>query len=221
MNTQTNEIINISKGQKVDLTKAHAALLIFVFGLGWDVKANAKTQEEDFDLDAFAVCLGADGKILHGNVAENLLFFNSNKPANDNTRWIDETRPYPFIHNGALSMPSGDNRTGAGDGDDETIHLDISKIPADCHAILIGANIFEAKNRKQNFGQVQNAFCRIFDPATPVTGSEFMRFDLSEDASMDTGFILGKVYRRDAEWKFEGIGTPVNGNVLEIANSYL
>lgn len=219
MNTQTNEIINISKGQKVDLTKAHAALMIFCFGLGWDIKANAKNENEDFDLDAFAICLGADGKLLHGNVAESLLFFNSNKPQNDNTKWIDESRPYPFILDGALKL-SLDNRTGQGDGDDETITFEPAKVPADCHGIVLGANIYEALKRRQNFGQVQNASCRVFDPATPVLGSELMRFDLSEDASMDTGFILGKIYRREAEWKFEGIGTPVNGDVKEIAESY-
>jgi tellurium resistance protein TerD len=108
----------------------------------------------------------------------------------------------------------GDNLTGEGEGDDEKIDVDLAALPSAVDELVIGANIFQAETRHQNFGRVNNAFVRLVNAAD---GKELMKYDLSEDQSTATGFILGKLYKKDGEWKFQAIGEPKTGDIFQIA----
>ncbi len=188
MNTAT---VNLQKGERVDLTKTNPGLQIAHVGLGWDV---ATGGQHKFDLDAFALVL--KGGKLFDNKA--IIYFNDK------------------VGHGLEHM--GDNLTGVGDGDDETIKIDLSKLPADADEVLIAVNIFESVARgNQNFGMVNNAFVRIYDG---VTGQEIIKYDLSEDQSKFNAMIMGKLYKKDGEWKFQAIGEGKNGTIADIANAY-
>ncbi len=173
--------INLSKGQKVDLTKGNPGLKNIMVGLGWDV--NAFDSGVDFDLDAAAFMLGADGKC----------------PTDKE-----------FVFYGNLAHPSesvkhmGDNLTGEGEGDDEQIQIDLSKVPANIERIAFTVTIYEAEARRQNFGQVSNSFIRLVDE---TTGKEMIRYDLGEDFSIETAVVVGELYRHNGEWKFNAIGS--------------
>jgi len=191
--------VNVQKGQKVDLTKGNPGLNKLCVGLGWDVnKGNGK----DFDLDAFVVCLDGSNKAIEGGV----LYYGS--PKNQQNK--------PAILGEAL-VHSGDNLTGAGDGDDETITLDLSKIPANVEKCVVAVNIYEATSRGQNFGMVRNAFCRCYDGAT---NSELMKYDLGEDYSTFQGVVFGEVYRKDGEWKFSATSNGFNGTINDVLAMY-
>lgn len=182
------ESVNLSKGQNIDLTKTNPGLKIAALGLGWDAP---KTGPHKFDLDAFALLMTA-GKLAD---AKDVVYF-GNK---------DRT--------GVLH--SGDNLTGVGDGDDETITVDFALVPATVEEVLLCVNIFEATQRNnQNFGQVENAFIRIYDKET---NTELAKYDLSEDYSAFNGMVMGKLYRKDGEWKFKAIGEGKNGDINQIA----
>lgn len=186
--------ISLSKGQKVDLTKGNPSLNNIMVGLGWDV--NAYDSGNDFDLDAAAFLLGENGKC---------------------------PTEKEFIFYGNLQHPSesvkhmGDNLTGAGDGDDEQVQIDLRKIPANVSRVAFTVTIYEAENRRQNFGQVSNAFIRIVDEAT---NTELIRYDLGEDFSIETAVVVGELYRNNGEWKFNAIGSGFQGGLAALCNHY-
>lgn len=182
--------INLSKGQKVDLTKGNPGLKKIMVGLGWDV--NAFDSGADFDLDAAAFMLAADGKC---------------------------PTEKEFVFYGNLKHPSGsvnhmgDNLTGEGEGDDEQVQIDLSKIPANIDKIAFTVTIYDAETRRQNFGQVSNSFIRIVDESN---GQELIRYDLGEDFSIETAVVVGELYRNNGEWKFNAIGSGFQGGLAAL-----
>ena len=186
--------INLSKGQKVDLTKGNASLKHIMVGLGWDV--NAFDSGADFDLDASAFMCGANGKC---------------------------PTEKEFVFYGNLEHPSGavkhqgDNLTGEGDGDDEQIFVDLKAIPESVDKIAFTVTIYEAKERRQNFGQVSNAYIRIVDEDT---NQELIRYDLGEDFSIETAIVVGELYRHNGEWKFNAIGSGFQGGLAALCGHY-
>jgi tellurium resistance protein TerD len=200
------EVVSLNKGEKVDLTKGNPGLSAVVIGLGWDINTS-KSGGDAFDLDAFALALNEQEK----TAADRILFFGSPKtgnPANPKeTAILDKS----LIH-------TGDNLTGEGDGDDEQIIIDLSKVPADVNSVLVGVSIYQAAQRKQNFGMVKNAFIRAVDKAS---NSEMLKFDLSEDSSKYNTMVLGKVYRHNGEWKFQAVGEGFDGDINTVASKYL
>ena len=186
--------INLSKGQKVDLTKGNPGLKNIMVGLGWDV--NAFDSGVDFDLDAAAFMLGADGKCP---TEKEFVFYGNLK------------------HTSGSVNHMGDNLTGEGDGDDEQIQIDLSKIPANIEKIAFTVTIYDADKRKQNFGQVSNAFIRIFDE---TTNAELIRYDLGEDFSIETAVVVGELYRNNGEWKFNAIGSGYQGGLAALCASF-
>lgn len=184
--------ISLSKGGNVSLSKEAPGLDAIMIGLGWDVRA---TDGQDFDLDASAFLLKADGKVR----ADTDFCFYNNKDIQG-----------AVIH-------QGDNRTGEGDGDDEQIKIILSKVPAEIDKVAIAVTIHEGEQRGQSFGQVSNAFIRIVNEQG---GSEIVRYDLSEDASVETAMILGEVYRNSGEWKFRAVGQGFKGGLGPLASNY-
>lgn len=177
--------VNVEKGAKVDLTKTNPGLTKLCLGLGWDVnKANGK----DFDLDAFVAALDDQNKAIPDGVC----YYGKLKVLNES-----------ISH-------SGDNLTGKGDGDDETITLDLSKIPANVQKLVIAANIYQAVDRGQNFGQVRNAFVRCYDGTTK---QELVKYDLGEEYSTFQGVVFGEVYKHNGEWKFGAVSNGFNGTI--------
>ena len=186
--------INLSKGQKVDLTKGNPGLKNIMVGLRWDV--NAFDSGSDFDLDAAAFMLGSDGKcptdkefVFYGNLA----------------------------HTSGAVNHMGDNLTGAGDGDDEQIQIELSKVPANIEKIAFTVTIYDAEVRRQNFGQVSNAFIRLVDESN---GTELIRYDLGEDFSIETAVVVGELYRNNGEWKFNAIGSGFQGGLAALCGHY-
>lgn len=186
--------ISLSKGQKVDLTKGNPGLKNIMIGLGWDV--NAFDSGADFDLDASAFLLGADGKcptdkefIFYGNLS----------------------------HESQSVNHMGDNLTGEGDGDDEQVQIDLSKIPANIEKVAFTVTIHEAESRRQNFGQVSNSFIRIVDEST---NQELIRYDLGEDFSIETAVVVGELYRHNGEWKFNAIGSGFQGGLAALCGHF-
>ena len=185
--------VNLQKGQKVDLTKGRAGLSKVVVGLGWDTN---KFDGPDFDLDASAFLLGENGKCVS---ADDFIFYNN------------------LMHKSGSVQHMGDNLTGVGDGDDEQITIDLSKIPANVHKIAITVTIHMARERGQNFGLVSNAFVRVVDDAN---GSELLRYDLSEDYSIETALVFAELYRHGAEWKFAAVGQGFNDGLQGLVHLY-
>ena len=186
--------ISLKKGQKVSLTKGNPGLKNVVVGLGWDT--NAYDTGSDFDLDAAAFCLTDSGKVASQN---DFVFFGN------------------LSHTSGAITHLGDNLTGAGDGDDEQIKIDLSKVPAEITKIAFTVTIYEAEARRQNFGQVSNAFVRIFDENT---GEELLRYDLGEDFSIETAVVFGELYKNGDEWKFNAIGSGYQGGLAALCNMY-
>ena len=182
--------INLSKGQKVDLTKGNPGLNKIMVGLGWDV--NVFDTGAAFDLDASVFMLG------------------------DNSKCITEKE---FIFYGNLEHTSGsvkhmgDNLTGEGDGDDEQVLIDLSAIPSNISKIAFTVTIYDAEIRRQNFGQVSNAFIRIVDE---TTNTELIRYDLAEDFSIETAVVVGELYRHNGEWKFNAIDSGFQGGLAAL-----
>ena len=186
--------ISLAKGQKVDLTKGNPGLRNIMAGLGWDI--NVFDSGADFDLDAAVFMLGADGKcptdkefIFYGNLS----------------------------HASGAVNHMGDNLTGEGDGDDEQIRIDLSKVPANIERIAFTVTIYDSDVRRQNFGQVSNAFIRIVDD---VTGTELIHYDLGEDFSIETAVVVGELYRHNGEWKFNAIGSGFQGGLAALCGHY-
>lgn len=191
--SETVTVLNLEKGGKADLTKGNAGLKKLNIGLGWDENAGTSGS-----FDADATCFVLKGGKLSDN--SHIIYFGNLKNA-----------ACPGIEHG------GDNLTGAGAGDDETIKLTLDSISPDVDAIMFVVNIYQAKSRKQNFGMIRNAFVRAYDADSK---QELVRFDLSEDYSSNTGVIVAKVYRHNGEWKFEAVGTGANGDINEIAQPF-
>lgn len=186
--------VSLSKGQKVDLTKTNPGLKKIVIGLGWDT--NKYDGGHDFDLDASAFVLGAAGKVKD---EKDFVFYNNTKGAN-----------------GAL-VHTGDNRSGVGDGDDEQITMELSLVPAEVEKIAITITIHEAEARKQSFGQVANAYVRVFNDEG---GAELIRYDLGEDFSIETAIVVAEIYRHGAEWKFNAIGSGFKGGLAALCTNF-
>ena len=184
----------LSKGQKVSLTKGNPGLKKVVVGLGWDV--NAFDTGGDFDLDASAFLLTDTGKV---SAQEDFVFYGNLK------------------HPSGAVEHMGDNLTGAGDGDDEQIKINLELIPANISKIAFTATIYDAATRNQNFGQVSNAFIRIYNEET---GEEMLRYDLGEDFSIETAVVFGEMYRNNGEWKFNAIGSGYQGGLAALCGSY-
>lgn len=185
--------LSLSKGGNLSLTKEAPGMTKVLVGLGWDTRS---TDGVDFDLDASAFLLKADGKV---RADSDFIFYNQLKSVDGS---VEHT---------------GDNRTGAGDGDDEAIKVDLSKVPADIDKIAFTVTIHEAESRKQNFGQVSNAFIRIVNQDN---NSEVARYDLAEDASTETAMIFAELYRHGSEWKFRAVGQGFRGGLKPLAESY-
>ncbi len=187
-------MVNLVKGQKVDLTKGNPGLSKINAGLGWDV--NAYDSGTAFDLDAEVFLLGDNGRVA----SDSDFIFYSN----------------PTHPSGAVEH-TGDNRDGAGDGDDETIKIDLSAVPQNVSKIVFTVTIYDAPARNQNFGQVQNAFIRIYDP---TTNDELLRYDLTEDFSIETALVIGELYRHNGEWKFSAVGAGYQGGLEALCRTY-
>lgn len=185
--------VPLSKGGNINLTKTDSTLKNIVAGLGWDVR---ETDGETFDLDASILMVKADGKV--GSDSDFIFYHQKDSACG-------------AIHH------TGDNRTGAGDGDDEAIHVFLDKVPADIQKLIIGVSIYEAEKKRQNFGQVLNAFVRLVNKDT---NEEVTRYDLSENASMDTAMIFGEIYRYEGEWKFKAVGQGVKGGLAELVKQH-
>ena len=186
--------INLTKGQKVDLTKGNPSLKKIMVGLGWDV--NEFDSGEDFDLDAAAFLLGSNGKCPN---EKDFIFYGN------------------LEHQSGAVKHMGDNLTGEGEGDDEQIEVDLTVVPANIERIAFTCTIYDAERKRQNFGQVQNAFIRIVDE---VTGQEIIRYDLGEDFSIETAIVVGELYRRGGEWKFNAIGSGFQGGLAALCGHY-
>ncbi|BAH50422.1 TerD family protein [Rhodococcus opacus] len=185
--------VSLTKGGIVSLTKEAPNLTAVAVGLGWDARSTTGT---DFDLDASAIGAGADKKVVSD---QHFVFFNNLRSPDGSIEHI------------------GDNTTGAGEGDDEVINVNLAAVPANIESILFPVSIYDAETRSQSFGQVRNAYIRVVDQAN---GNELARYDLSEDASTETAMVFGELYRNGAEWKFRAIGQGYASGLAGIARDY-
>jgi tellurium resistance protein TerD len=185
--------ISLQKGGNVNLSKEAPGLNKMVVGLGWDTRA---TDGAAFDLDGAVFLLNTTGKVRSD---ADFVFYN-------NLKSVDGS----IVH-------SGDNRTGAGDGDDESVTIDLAKVPADVDKIAICVTIHEAEQRRQNFGQVSKAFVRCINANG---NTEIARYDLSEDGSTEAAMVFGEVYRAGADWKFRAIGQGFKGGLGPLAKNF-
>ncbi|MDE6729274.1 MAG: TerD family protein [Oscillospiraceae bacterium] len=186
--------VNLAKGQKVDLTKGNPGLSRLLIGLGWDV--NRYDGGYDFDLDAAAFLAGANGKVISDS---DFVFYGNLKHASESV-----------IH-------TGDNLTGEGEGDDEVIKVDLSRVPANIEKIAFTVTIYDADVRNQNFGQVSNAYIRVLNQET---NEELIHFDLGEDFSIETAVVVAELYRYNGEWKFNAIGSGYSGGLAALCRDY-
>lgn len=180
--------INLEKGQRqsIDAPK-------FTVGLGWD--SNSSSTGEGFDLDASVFLVGANGKIPNDN---HFVYYNNLKSPDGSV-----------IH-------TGDNLTGAGDGDDEKIQIDLSTISPEVSEISFVVTIHHADTRRQNFGQIRNSYIRILDQ----TNTELVKYELDEDFSIETAVEFGRIYKRNNEWKFEAVGIGMKGGLQDYLNKF-
>ncbi|WP_462427589.1 TerD family protein [Fusobacterium varium] len=186
--------ISLKKGQKVSLTKDNPGLKKLIVGLGWDT--NKFDTGGDFDLDSAAFLLGENGKVTSQS---DFIFYGNLK------------------HNSGSVIHMGDNRTGDGDGDDEQISIDLSKVPENITRIIFTATIYEAEERRQNFGQISNAYIRIVDEDV---NNEILKYDLGEDFSIETAAVFGELYKNNDEWKFNAIGSGYQGGLAALCINY-
>ncbi len=186
--------ISLQKGQKVSLTKDNPGLQNVVVGLGWDV--NQFDTGGDFDLDAAAFLLTDGGRV---SSQSDFVFFGNLKDPSGSVQHL------------------GDNLTGVGDGDDEQIKVNLASVPSEISRIAFTVTIYEAEQRQQNFGQVNNAFIRIYDESS---GEELVRYDLGEDFSIETAIVFGELYKNGNEWKFNAIGSGYQGGLVALCANY-
>ncbi|RVU82617.1 TerD family protein [Leucothrix sargassi] len=185
--------ISLTKGGNVNLSKEAPNLTNIAVGLGWNPRA---TDGQAFDLDAIAFLVNESGKV---RADTDFIFFNNLKSADGS---VEHT---------------GDNRTGEGDGDDEVIKVDLSKVPGDVSKVVFCAVIYDGQARNQNFGQVANAYIRVVNTQGDA---EVARYDLSEDSSTETAMIFGELYKNNGEWKFRAVGQGFAGGLGPLAASY-
>jgi tellurium resistance protein TerD len=185
--------ISLSKGGNVNLSKEAPGLNKIIVGLGWDARA---TDGAAFDLDASAFLVKMDGKVRSDS---DFIFYNQPKSACGS---VEHT---------------GDNKTGAGEGDDETVKVTLSSVPAELDKIVFAVTIHDAEARRQNFGQVSHAYIRIINEEG---GVEIARYDLSEDASTETAMVFGEIYRVGTDWKFKAVGQGFAGGLAPLATSF-
>ena len=185
--------VSLSKGGNVSLSKEAPGLTSVIVGLGWDVRTTTGT---DFDLDASAIVVDATGKVLSDG---HFVFFNNLKTPD-----------------GAVEH-TGDNLTGAGEGDDEQVKVNLAGLPPNAERIVFPVSIYDGAGRGQSFGQVRNAFIRVLNAAG---GTEIARYDLTEDASTETAMIFGELYRNGAEWKFRAVGQGYASGLQGIAQDF-
>lgn len=186
-------MVSLSKGGNVSLSKLDPNLKKVLVGLGWDPR---NTDGAAFDLDASAFLLTTSGKVRNDS---DFVFYNNKTPA------------------GGFILHTGDNLTGQGDGDDESLKVDLSLIPADIDKIIFVVTIHDAASRRQNFGQVGGAFIRIVNDETQ---NEVARYDLTEDASTETAMLFGELYRNSGEWKFRAVGQGYAGGLADVCRQY-
>ncbi len=186
--------ISLQKGQKIDLTKGNPGLSKVIVGLGWDT--NKYSGGSAFDLDASAFLLDKNGK---ASGIQDFIFYNNLVGGNGSVKH------------------TGDNLTGAGDGDDEQIKVDLANVPANIDKIAITVTIHEAVQRGQNFGQVSNAFVRII---SEQSGQEVLRYDLGEDYSVETALNVCELYRHGGEWKFNAVGSGFSGGLSALCANF-
>jgi len=187
--------VSLTKGGNVSLSKEAPGLTAVLVGLGWDARTTTTTGT-DFDLDASAIMVNADGKVLSNS---HFIFFNNT------------TSPEGSVEH------TGDNLTGEGAGDDEAIKVNLASVPAEVDKIIFPVSIYEAETRSQGFGQVRNAFIRIVNQ---TGGTEIARYDLTEDASTETAMVFGELYRNGADWKFRAVGQGYASGLSGIARDY-
>jgi tellurium resistance protein TerD len=185
--------INLQKGQNVSLNQEAPGMNMIHTGLGWDTQS---FSGNDFDLDVMIFLTDGNGKVV---TDEHFVYFNNLKSPD-----------------GAVEH-TGDNRTGAGDGDDEVINIDLAKIESRVEKVVFTVNIHEAEARRQNFGQVKNAYIRVVDKST---NAEIIRYDLSEDFSVETSLVVAELYRRSGEWKFKAVGQGFKDGLVALCRAH-
>lgn len=185
--------ISLNKGGRISLSKEAPDLKKVHVGLGWDPRV---TDGADFDLDASAYLLNSTGKVRSD---ADFIFYNQ------------------LLSKCGSVEHTGDNLTGAGEGDDEVLMVDLNKVPGDVQKVVFTVTIHDADARRQNFGQVQNAFIRLVNADTDV---EVARYDLTEDASTETAMIFGEIYRHGNEWKFAAVGQGYAGGLAAMCQQY-
>jgi tellurium resistance protein TerD len=185
--------ISLNKGGNISLSKTDPTLKNIIIGLGWDARP---TDGADFDLDASAFMVKEDGKVRSDS---DFIFYNQTKSTCGS---VEHT---------------GDNRTGAGDGDDESLIVLLEKIPSEIQRVIFTVTIHDAEQRKQNFGQVSRAYVRVINKDS---SNEVARYDLSEDASIETAMIFGEIYRHVGEWKFRAVGQGYAGGLAALARQH-
>jgi tellurium resistance protein TerD len=185
--------LSLQKGGNLSLSKTDPSLTKILVGLGWDERT---TDGSSFDLDASAFLLTANNKVRNDS---DFIFYNQLKSPDGS---VEHT---------------GDNRTGQGEGDDESVKVDLSKVPAEITKIAFTVTIHDAEARRQNFGQVSNAFIRIVND---LTGTEIVRYDLAEDYSTETAMVFGELYRHNNEWKFRAVGQGYSGGLKAMCDQF-
>ncbi len=188
--------VNLSKGQRVSLEKVAPGLSEVFVGLGWDT--NVTDTGGDFDIDASVFLVDSNEKLLSDN---HFIFYN-NLTSPDAGKSVEHL---------------GDNRTGAGEGDDEVIKVNLKQVPAEVHKIIMTVTIHEAQARQQNFGQVQNAFVRVVNAEN---SEEVARYDLTEDFSIETALIMAELYCKDGEWRVNAVGAGYQGGLQALLDRY-
>ena len=198
--------VNLKKGEKINLTKdGGQGLRSVMVGLGWDEAPRSGGflglfKPQAIDCDASVILCGADGKVIDPrDVKQSVVYFGN------------------LTHPSGAIVHQGDNLTGAGEGDDEQVRVDLQAIPAGIERVVFVITIYEAEARRQNFGQVSNAFIRVVDEAT---GAELVRYDLEEDFSIETALVAGELYRHNGEWKFNAVGSGFQGGLEAACRHY-
>jgi tellurium resistance protein TerD len=186
--------INLSKGERINLSKEAPGMKNAGIGLGWDT--NQTDTGAAFDLDASVFMLGTNGKIPNEKY---FVFYNNATSPDSSVQHL------------------GDSKTGEGSGDDETIEIDLSKVDASVQEIVFVVTIHEAETRKQNFGQVRNSFIRIYDNATE---KQVAKYELDEDFSTETAIEFGKLYKKDGEWRFQAVGQGYKAGLQKFVDQY-
>lgn len=188
--------VNLTKGQRVSLEKVAPGLKEVFIGLGWDI--NATDTGADFDIDSSVFMLGSNEKLI----SEQHFIFYNNLTSPDSEKSVQQR---------------GDNRTGVGEGDDEIIDVNLRTVPPEVEKMAIAVTIHEAEQRKQNFGQVNNAFVRIVNCENE---EEIIRYDLTEDYSIETALIMAELYRKDGEWRMNALGSGYEGGLQALLDRY-